>query len=239
MNGHSVSLVMPCRNEAGHLAKLVKEIPDFFDEIICVSNSSTDTTEVIGRKLDNEISKFTFLVDNRTSDGIGYGYAHMTGLQAATSEYVVCADSDGTYPVEDAKKLIPQMIDQDIQFATCTRYPADDIPPFLKTGVTLLNIEILLLYGLKLRDSLSGMWIMKREVIPSLKLTEGDWNLSPQIKLNACKYLRSGFKEIKIKQNDRHGETKQDYFKTGLHHAIWIAKNRFSPPKVIQKPDQV
>jgi hypothetical protein len=55
----------------------------------------------------------------------------------------------------------------------------------------------------------------------------GDWNLSPQIKLNAACNPNIRFTEYSIKQRLRKGETKQDYFKTGFSHAFWIFKNRF------------
>lgn len=50
INGCSVSLVMPCRNESKYLAALVKDVPSFYDEILCVSNKSTDeTVQVVAR----------------------------------------------------------------------------------------------------------------------------------------------------------------------------------------------
>ena len=49
----TVSLVMPCRNEAEFLECLIDEVPDFFDEIICVSNKSTDDTVEVGLRLES------------------------------------------------------------------------------------------------------------------------------------------------------------------------------------------
>lgn len=237
IDGKTIALVMPCRNEGGHLKRLVSEIPDFFDEIICVSNKSTDDTVSVGKSLAQGNKRFVFLIDDRTAGGIGYGYAHMTGISRATCDYVVCADSDGTYPVEQAPKLLESMREQGLSFASCSRYPDRDIPWNLQLGVKILNMEIALLYGFKISDSLSGMWIFERNVISQLHLTEGDWNLSPQIKLNAKKYLGKRFAEIKIVQRTREGETKQNYFKTGFAHLCWIAKNRFCQPHGVQCAD--
>lgn len=237
VNGLTVSLVMPCRNEGGHLANLISEVPDFFDEIICVSNKSTDSTVAIGNELQEKMSKFKLLRDDRTADGIGYGYAHMTGIAAAKGEIIVCADADGTYPVEDTPRILRIMEDNDLSFVSGTRYPTKEIPFKLKFGVQALNVEIFLLYGYIIHDSLSGMWVFRRSEVSSLRLTEGDWNLSPQIKLNAKKYLKKHFAEVKVIQKIRHGETKQSYFKTGLHHFLWIAKNRFSRRNHIQLSD--
>ena len=237
IDGHSVSLVMPCRNESGHLADLIEEIPDFYDEIICVSNKSTDETVQVGRQIEKKNKKFRLLIDNRSAKGIGYGFAHMTGIAAAKNEYIVCADSDGTYPIEVFPQILEHMNVRNLSFVSGSRYPDKEIPPKLQLGVKILNCEIALLYWFRIHDSLSGMWVFRRDIVPELHLTEGDWNLSPQIKLNAHKYLGKQFAEIKIKQKHRHGETKQSYFNTGMKHLIWIAKNRFIEPRNVQHAD--
>lgn len=237
LGGKTVSLVMPCRNEAEFLECLIDEVPDFFDEIICVSNKSTDDTVEVGLRLEERVPRFKLLQDDRTANGIGYGYAHMTGISAAESEIIVCADSDGTYPIEDVPQLWRAMQAKGIKFASCTRYPDKSIPFKLQLGVKILNIEIAVLYGLKIHDSLSGMWVFTKSIVDSLDLTEGDWNLSPQIKLNAYKALGAHFKELKITQKVRNGETKQNYFETGIKHLLWIAKNRFVKSSSIQQWD--
>ncbi|PKV07474.1 glycosyltransferase family 2 protein [Bifidobacterium asteroides] len=235
--GLTISLVMPCRNEAKHLARMVAAIPDFYDEIICVSNKSTDNTVAIGRQLEKLYPRFHLLVDDRAVSGIGYGFAHMTGISRAKSSIIVCADSDGTYPIEDLPRILGIMKNRSLVFASCSRYPDKNIPFTLQLGVKVLNLEIFFLYAIIIHDSLSGMWVFERSVVPSLHLTEGDWNLSPQIKLNAHKYLGDRFGEIKVTQRTRLGETKQSYVKTGLGHLKWIFKNRFTQREGIQSAD--
>ena len=237
LDGRTVSLVMPCRNEAAFLEDLISEVPEFFDEVICVSNKSTDNTVEVGRRIESNEPRFKLLQDNRTADGIGYGFAHMTGINAASGDVIVCADSDGTYPVEDVPQLWHTMREIGVTFTSCTRYPDRGITFKLQFGVKILNIEIALLYGLRIHDSLSGMWIFTKDVKSRLHLTEGDWNLSPQIKLNAYELLGPKFKELKITQKIRYGETKQSYLKTGLKHLLWIATNRFVKRSNVQPCD--
>ena len=237
LNGSTVSLVMPCRNEAKHLARMVADIPDFYDEIICVSNKSSDDTVEAGREIERSNPRFEMLVDDRVASGIGYGFAHMTGINKAKSSIIVCADSDGTYPIEDLPRIMGVMKERGLSFASCSRYPDKNIPLKLQLGVKILNFEMFLLYAKVIHDSLSGMWVFERDVVPSLHLTEGDWNLSPQIKLNAHKYLGPRFGEVRIRQGIRFGETKQSYLKTGFGHLKWIFKNRFIQRKGIQPAD--
>lgn len=240
VDGQQVTLVMPCRNEASHLANLIKEIPSFYDEVICVSNNSTDKTYEIGKHLESVYPYFHMLRDDRTASGIGYGYAHMSGIEAAKSEIIVCADADSTYPIEDAAAPIHMLSKhKSLKFISCTRYPDSAIPFSLQLGVKVLNWEIRMLYGLKINDSLSGMWVFPKASLAQLNLTMGDWNLSPEIKIKAFEAFREGFKEVKITQHPRSGVTKQHYLRTGLSHLIWIAKNRFHPSSAIQGTDSL
>ncbi len=219
-----ISVYFPCRNEAGHLDKVLSRVPLFVDEIIIVSNKSSDNTIERARELGVKA-----IEDNRTNGGIGYGYAHMSGIEAASGDIIVTADADGTYPVHQLAKILDYFLAQELQFLSCNRYPLHDeteIPFKLRFGVWLLNTEARLLYGYKVQDILSGMWVMSADIKEQLNLTMGDWNMSPEIKLNAIMHPAIKFDEYHIKQHVRHGESHQSHWKTGISHMVWIAKNR-------------
>jgi glycosyltransferase involved in cell wall biosynthesis len=203
----------------------VKRVPKFVDEIIVISNASKDDTVKVARELGLKA-----IEDNRTVGGIGYGFAHMTGIENATGDIVVGADGDATYPIEDLAKIIDHMLDNDLDFISCNRYPLRDgtsIPFKLRLGVGVLNKEVHMLYGHKVQDILSGMWVFKRSIAGKLALTKGEWNLSPQIKLNAILHPEINFSEYSIAQHQRMGESKQAHYKTGFQHLWWIFENRF------------
>lgn len=221
-----VTVCLPCRNEASHLHEVIKRIPKFVDEIIVISNASKDNTVQVAKKLGVKA-----LEDNRTIGGIGYGFAHMTGIANATGDLVVGADGDATYPIEDLAKVIDYLLDHNLDFISCNRYPLQPgvhIPFKLQLGVNTLNWEVRLLYGKKINDILSGMWVFRREIAPELKLTMGEWNLSPQIKINAMLSPKVNFSEYSIAQHQRMGESHQAHYKTGFQHLWWIFKNRWS-----------
>jgi glycosyltransferase involved in cell wall biosynthesis len=216
---------MPCRNEAKNLKATIKRIPEFVDEIIVVSNLSKDNTVAEAKKLGLKVFE-----DNRTKKGIGYGFAIMTGISKATSDITVIADGDSTYPLESLDKVIDHLLDNDHSFVSCNRFPIQKgtkIPLILRLGVWTLNKEVRILYGFKVNDILSGMWVFNNSVAKKLSLSMGDWNICPQIKLNAIRHPEIAFSEYSIKQHQREGESHQQYLKTGLSHMFWILKNRF------------
>lgn len=226
-----ITVCLPCRNEGNHLKEVIAKIPAIVDEIIVISNKSSDNTMEVAKKLGGKVKAYE---DNRVIGNIGYGFAHMTGIEKATGDIIAAMDGDGTYPIDDLPQVIDKMLDENFDFISCNRYPLKDgtkIPFKLRFGVWMLNTEIRLLYGKKINDILSGMWAFKKEVKKELRLTMGDWNLSPQIKLNAATNPHIAFAEFSIAQHQRMGETKQNYFQTGLSHAMWIAKNWLVPAR--------
>lgn len=227
------SLVLPCRNEAPHLSKVIPSVPDYITEIIIVDNRSTDNTKSVCKKLSKHDSRIRYIYDSRQKNGIGYGYAIMTGLQAARGDIVIVADGDGSYPFSKIKPATDYMKKHHLDFVSCARYPvradSDPISFKLRFGTKILNILTRILYGYKFNDILSGMMIIYRESLPKLTLSAGDWNMSPQLKLEANKHLRAG--EFQISQQSRLGKTKQHYFSTGLSHLSWLLTNRFKRNK--------
>lgn len=218
-----ITIYFPCRNESSHLQEVINTVPTFVDEIIIVSNKSTDDTYEKAQKLG-----LRSLKDDRTVGGIGYGFAHMTGLSHATGDIIISADADLTYPVDKIADIIDYFLEHEMDFVSCNRYPiiGDTKIPFkLQLGVNLLNWETKFLYGVNIQDILSGMWILNKSIIPKLELTMGEWNLSPQIKINAALHDDIKFSEYHIVQHQRAGETKQNHWKTGFQHLFWIAKN--------------
>ena len=219
-----ISVCLPCRNEAAHLHEVVKRIPKFVDEIIVISNKSTDNTVEIAKKIGVKV-----IEENSTKKGIGYGFAHIAGIKEAKGDIIVGADGDATYPLENLAEILDHFLDRKLDFVSCSRYPLQKgtkIPFKLRLGVGVLNVETRLLYGKKINDILSGMWAFKKDIADDLRLTEGDWNLSPQIKINAMTNPAIQFSEYSIAQRERMGTSHQAHYKTGFSHLLWILKNR-------------
>lgn len=222
----TVSVYFPCRNEAKHLAQIIGAVPDWVDEILVVSNASSDDSVAVARR-----AGAVALEDNRTVGGIGYGFAHMTALREAKGDIVVGLDADGTYPLDDLSRILDHLLDTNAGFVSCARLRRSQIPFKLRFGVQLLNFEARLLYGLRVSDVLSGMWAMTAAARDSLRLDQGDWNMSPQIKIEAATNPAVNFAEVQIMQKARFGQSHQRYFHTGFSHAWWLLRNRLTHPR--------
>jgi glycosyltransferase involved in cell wall biosynthesis len=67
----NIKVIIPAYNEADSIPHVIKDIPDIVDEIIVVSNNSTDDTEANAKN-----AGATVLVEKRK----GYGYACLKGM---------------------------------------------------------------------------------------------------------------------------------------------------------------
>ena len=101
IQGKTITVCLPCRNEGAHLKEVIARVPKYVDEIIVTSNASTDDTMKIARSMGGKVHAFE---DNRKIGNIGYGFAHMTSIDAATSDIIVGADGDATYPIKTSTK---------------------------------------------------------------------------------------------------------------------------------------
>ena len=224
----SVTLIIPCKNEQDSIPKLLRRVPKYIDEVIVVDNNSSDNTAQVAQKFG------AIVVSEKRKDkfGIGYGYAHQKGMKIASSDYIVTMDGDSTYPLNEIKKLITHMEKKQIDFVSCSRFPlktAQAITKMRQLGVWILNTEVKVLYQYPMQDILSGMWAMNRKTARRLKLIEGGWDLSPEIKLEALQTRGLTFGEYHIDHAHRdNGASKQQLWTTGFNHLKYIAVRRLT-----------
>lgn len=225
INGKTITIVVPCKNESAIIARFIKRIPSYVDEILIVDNNSTDQTATIAKKAGARV-----VTEPRTLGGIGYGFAHQTGIEKATGDWIVAMDGDDTYPVKRIAPIIKKMEKDHIDFMSCNRLPLRNTRAISKTrqmGIHILNILVRILYGYPIQDILSGMWVGKRSTLKNLHVASGDWNFSPEVKLNALASKTVVFSEYHIDHFARAKEpSKQHIWKTGFSHVWFIVKKR-------------
>ena len=113
----NIKVIIPAFNEAGSIGHVIADIPDFVEEVIVISNNSTDDTVVNARK-----AGATVLSEVRK----GYGYACLKGMdyiknQQQKPDVVVFLDGDySDYPEEMAEILNP-IVEKDIDFVVGAR----------------------------------------------------------------------------------------------------------------------
>lgn len=228
IKGKKVSLIIPVKNEENAVLKMFKSMPSLIDEVIVVDNNSADKTAVIAKSYGAKVIK----EPKRDKYGIGYGFAHQTGIRRAKGDLIVAMDGDGTYPLAEIKDAVKYMEKENLDFVSCRRFPLKKKTAISKVrqfGVWILNTEVCKLYRYPMGDILSGMWVVRKSTAKSLNLKEGGWDFSPEIKLEAISNKEVRFGEYHIDHHYRLEEkSKQKIFQTGFNHFRYILKRWLS-----------
>ncbi len=112
-----IKVIIPAYNEADSISHVINDIPETVDEIIVVSNNSTDATEVNAKK-----SGATVLKEERK----GYGYACLKGMnhiamQDVKPDIIVFLDGDYSDFPEELTKIVYPIVNDDIDFVIGAR----------------------------------------------------------------------------------------------------------------------
>lgn len=227
IHNNKISLIIPCKNEEAALFSMLSNMPSYVDEVIVVDNNSTDNTAKVAKFFGAKV-----LLEDRHIGGVGYGYAHQRGMKEAKGDIIIAMDGDNTYPLDAISEIVAYMDRSHADFVSCARFPLSNphaISPLRQFGVWVLNTQVALLYGYRVKDILSGMWAMKKDCVKKLNATDGEWNFSPEIKLAAIKNPDIHFTEFHISHAVRlNGMSKQNLFKTGFNHLFYILKRRLT-----------
>ena len=88
-------------------------------------------------------------------------------LPAAKGEILVTVDADNTYPTESISNYVEELNDNNLEFISVNRFSGMEKGAMSFTrrvGNKVLTLIMRVLYSVDIRDSQSGMWIMKKEL---------------------------------------------------------------------------
>ena len=107
----SVSIVVPARNEAGHIAPLLARIPLLApqQEIIFVEGGSTDATWWAIQRAAREYHG-PFIIKTFQQNGKGKGDAVRQGFEAATGDVLMILDADISVPPEELSAFYDALV---------------------------------------------------------------------------------------------------------------------------------
>lgn len=99
----TVSVIVPARNEAPNLPRLLAELPPVH-EVIVVDGHSIDGTPDVARQLRSDVRVIE-------QPGAGKGDAMRAGLAAATGDISVFIDADGSNVASEVERFVLALVD--------------------------------------------------------------------------------------------------------------------------------
>ena len=201
-----IKVIIPAYNEADSIAYVINDIPDIVDEIIVVSNNSTDSTEQNAKQ-----AGATVLFEPRK----GYGYACLKGMdyiseQQVKPDIIVFLDGDYSDYPEELIKIVQPIVEDNIDFvigARVKRLREQGSMTFPQIfGNWLATFLMLLMFRSKFTD-LGPFRAVKYNKLLALNMEDKTYGWTVEMQLKALKQQLS-YVEIPVKYRNRIGVSK-------------------------------
>ncbi len=247
-NQKSLTVVLPCHNEAGAVAPVLDRLASFetawntagihLTEIIVVDDGSTDSTRdaVDGWQKSNagRHGLVLTIISNRSRKG--YGAALKSGIAASSSDFIAFYDVDGTYDPALIPKMLNMMVSHQASMVCGDRLSeCEHMPMTREIGNRLFVGTINLLFRTRVFDSCTGMRVFSkdlRDFFSSSALPDGlDYSLAMTLT-----FLRTGHRlvEIPIPYARRIGRSKLRVLTDGPRFFIRIVGSWIRTPEHVR-----
>ncbi|MFK7832009.1 MAG: glycosyltransferase family 2 protein [Winogradskyella sp.] len=235
-----IVVIIPAYNEEASIPLVIKDIPKTVDEIIVISNNSTDHTEANAKK-----AGATVLVEHRK----GYGFACLKGMEYIASTYfdsakhsdpskkpdiVVFLDGDYSDYPEELTKIVQPIIEENIDFVVGAR-----IKELREEGsMTMPQIfgnwlatSLMKLFFRSTFTDLGPFRAIKYDRLLDLKMEDKTYGWTVEMQLKVLKQKLS-YREIPVNYRNRIGVSKvsgtvKGAIFAGVKILAWIFKYSF------------
>ncbi|MEG9327876.1 glycosyltransferase family 2 protein [Salinimicrobium catena] len=225
-----IKVIIPAYNEADSIGHVIRDIPGLVDEVIVVSNNSTDATEENARK-----AGATVLSETRK----GYGYACLKGMeyvaaQPESPEIIVFLDGDYSDYPEELEKIVAPIINEDVDLvigARVARWREKGAMTFPQIfGNWLATALMKLFFGARFTD-LGPFRAIKYRKLLALEMEDKTYGWTVEMQLKALKKKYS-YREVPVHYRNRIGISKvsgtvKGAFMAGAKILWWIFKYSF------------
>lgn len=226
----SIKVIIPAYNEEDSIAKVINDIPKSVEEIIVVSNNSTDDTEINARN-----AGATVLSETRK----GYGYACLKGMdyvakQQPQPDIIVFLDGDYSDYPEELTKIVAPIINDNLDFVIGARVKRlreqGAMTPQQIFGNWLACVLMKLMFGAKFSD-LGPFRAIKYDKLLALQMEDKTYGWTVEMQLKALKQKLS-YTEIPVNYRNRIGVSKvsgtvKGSVMAGVKILGWIFKYSF------------
>ena len=223
----SLSIVIPALNEEDAIGKTItrclaarNEIKQNAGldhvEIIVVNDGSTDRTPEIAASFAEII-----LVNLETNQGYGAAIKH--GFDKASGDILGFLDGDGTCDPFFFAALCKTLAETPADIVTGSRMHKKSKMPIVRHAGNLFFAQLMsTLTGCKIKDTASGMRVIKKSVLHKLYPLPDGLHFTPAMSCRSLLKNNIILKEIEMPYNEREGISKLCVFKDGFRFLLAI-----------------
>jgi glycosyltransferase involved in cell wall biosynthesis len=179
-----IAVILPCYNEEAAIGKTVRDfraaLPDA--KVYVYDNNSKDHTADVAREAGA-------IVRNEPRQGKGNVMRRM--FADVEADIYVLADGDDTYDASVAPALIQKLTSEELDLVTGRRIhtAADAYRAGHVLGNKMLTGLTALMFGIELKDMLSGYRIMSRRFVKSFPFTAEGFGIETELTVHAVRLL--------------------------------------------------
>ena len=225
-----IKVIIPAYNEADSIGHVIKDIPKIVDEVIVVSNNSTDATEANAEK-----AGATVLREPRK----GYGYACLKGMEYLAQlpekpEIIVFLDGDFSDYPQELEKIVEPIIQRDVDLvigARVKRWRQKGAMTFPQIFGNWLATSLMKLFFNARFTDLGPFRAIKYGKLLDLEMQDKTYGWTVEMQLKALKKNYS-YEEVPVHYRNRIGISKvsgtvKGAFMAGVKILTWIFKYSF------------
>jgi glycosyltransferase involved in cell wall biosynthesis len=217
-----ISVVIPCLDEEAAVGTVVEQAWQGITrsgrtgEVIVVDNGSSDGSARVAAAAGARV-----VYEPRR----GYGRAYLTGIQQAAGDYLVMADADGTYPVQELGAFVDSL-ESGNDLVLGSRFEGtihQGAMPWShrRIGNPILTGLLNRLFGIRVSDAHCGMRAVRRSALQRLDLHSTGMEFASEMVFKASRReLPVG--EIPIDYYPRTGESKLSRYGDAWRHVRFM-----------------
>jgi glycosyltransferase involved in cell wall biosynthesis len=223
-----VSVVIPTLNEARNIAWVLRRLPDLVDEVILVDGRSTDNTIDVARSVRPDIRVVL-------QPQPGKGAALRAGFGAATGDYIVMIDADGSMDPAEIMRFV-DALEHGCDLVKGSRFTegggTSDISRIRQLGNDALRRAVNALYRTNFTDLCYGYIGFRRARLAALRLDSQGFEIETEMVARAVvASLRIG--EVpSFEAERRHGESNLRAWRDGRRALATLLHERFILPEL-------
>ena len=241
-----ISVIIPALNEESGIASIVERVLAQYPhlcaagvpglEVIVVDDGSHDQTAAVVERVAATAPPGAGTVRLvRHGTNRGYGAALKTGLAQAQGDLIAFLDADGTYPPEYFPQLCTAALrGGDVVIGSRMSGEKSEMPVMRRVGNVIFAGLITLLGDQRVRDSASGMRVIRRTVLPKLYPLPNGLNFTPIMSMRAI-HEGLALVEVPIPYRERVGRSKLSVVRDGLRYTqsiLWTALG-YNPVRIL------
>ena len=196
MQGSSVTIVIPSKNEEGLIGEIVDAVRPYGD-VLVIDGHSTDRTREIAARHGARV-----VLDG----GKGKGQAIRQSFTDAQTDILVFIDADGSHDTRDIPALVaPIAADEaDLVIASRGRGGSDELHGTIEQLIRYVGSQLIMLainyrWNVRLTDSQNGFRAIRRDVAQALDLRSNLTTIEQEMLMRA---LKRGYRVAEIASHE-------------------------------------